>query len=155
MSKAVVDWSVKTATASLEQTLRTLGRDRLDILFLHEPRPELLDAEEFHNWLARQRDAGKIRYWGLAGPLEGFAQWVNHPLGQILQVRDLLSAPDILKLTLAGRKPQFTYGVIPSASDKTSVQQAIREALARNAYGSVLVSTQRISHLRELALATL
>ncbi len=154
ISNAIVDWSLKTAAASLEQTLRTLGRDRLDILFLHEPTPQLLDAEEFQMWLARQRDAGKIRYWGLAGPLERFAEWVNHPLGQILQVRDMISAPDTVKLTLAGRRPQFTYGVIPSGRDRPSVQQVVREALVRNSEGSVLVSTQRIPHLRELALTT-
>jgi aryl-alcohol dehydrogenase-like predicted oxidoreductase len=148
-----VDWSVDTATTHLEQTLRTLGRDRLDILFLHEPAPGLLDAEEFHSWLLQQREAGKIRYWGLAGPLELFAPWIAHPLAEVLQIRDVADGSGARQLTVAGREPQITYGALSWAPGVPPAAALIKAALARNPHGSVLVSTRRVSHLRDLAAA--
>ena len=142
-----------TATKSLEQTLRTLGRDRLDILFLHEPAPGLLDVDEFQGWLARQREAGKIRYWGLAGPLERFAPWTHHPVAEVLQVRDTVDGWGVHQLAATGREPQITYGALSAATSALSAADVVTAALARNPRGSVLVSTRRMSHLRELAAA--
>lgn len=148
LSRGVVDWSVSAAEKSLEQTLRILGRDYVDILFLHEPAPESFDANLFLRWLADQRQAGKIRYWGLAGPLERFATWMNQPVAEVLQVRD---GADALALARAGREPQFTYGSISSAASALTAAEAIRAGLARNPRGSVVVSTRNIQHLHELA----
>lgn len=158
LSAPVVDWSVAAAEKSLEQTLRTLGRDCLDILFLHEPAPGLLDADEFRGWLTRQRDAGKIRYWGLAGPLERFAPWVQagHPLAQVLQVRDAADGSGASQLREARREPQITYGSLSSARGAgcgLSPVNVLKAALERNPRGWVIVSTRRVSHLRELAAA--
>ena len=148
LSRVVVDWSVAVAERSLAQSLRTLGRERVDIVFLHEPAPGLLDADEFLSWLAQRRRAGSLRYWGLAGPLAGFAAWASHPLAEILQVRDA-DLPDLMR---AGREPQLSFGALRSASQGFSAE-AIRSALARNPNGSLLVSTRKPEHLRDLVHA--
>lgn len=147
LCKPVVNWSVSAAEKSLEQTLRTLGRDWLDFFFLHEVESALLDPDDFLAWLTRQKQAGKIRYWGFAGSLDRFADWLSHPLGEVLQVRD---GSEVLSLTQTGREPQFTYGVLSGANPNCLANDAIRRALGRNPRGSVLVSTRKMVHLQEL-----
>jgi aryl-alcohol dehydrogenase-like predicted oxidoreductase len=149
LSRAVVDWSVAAAERSLAQSLRTLGRERVDVLFLHEPAPGLLDAEEFLSWLAQRRRSGSLRHWGLAGPLRRFPAWTRHPFAEILQVPDA-DLPDLVR---AEREPQISYGALASAHDGRSAPTALRDALARNPGGSLLVSTRRPEHLRELVRA--
>jgi aryl-alcohol dehydrogenase-like predicted oxidoreductase len=154
LSAPLVDWSVRTAQESLENTLRTVGREPLDILFLHEPALGLIEVDEFLRWLSTQREAGKVRYWGLAGPLGRFASWVHHPIAKILQVLDADGGLATRRLLDAGRVPQITYGCLKSArrSDPSvPIAVAVESALRRNSRGSVLISTRSISHLRELA----
>lgn len=157
-SRPVVDWSIAAATQSLEQSLRRLQRDQVDILFLHEPTPGLLDAEEFLRWFERQREQGKLRYWGLAGPAERFATWVRegHGLARVLQVRDRAGTRDDHPVLAAGRAFQFTYGYLAAAragKEHLPVGEVLCAALSRNPIGSVLVSTRRIAHLPELVAA--
>ncbi|HEY8154699.1 MAG TPA: aldo/keto reductase [Myxococcota bacterium] len=149
LSRVVVDWSVSAAEKSLARSLRALGRDCVDVLFLHEPAPGLLEAEEFLSWLARQRRSGRIRHWGLAGPLGLFSAWTSHALAEILQVQD----SDVPNLVRAGREPQLSYGALSLARGGPSVADAIRAALERNPNGSLVVSTRKPEHLRELARA--
>jgi aryl-alcohol dehydrogenase-like predicted oxidoreductase len=150
LSRAVVDWSVKAAEKSLTQTLRTLRRDQADLLFLHEPAPGLLSASEFLEWLGRQRQAGKVRFWGLAGPLHRFRTWIGHPLAEVIQVPD---GDDVLMLANAGREPQFTYGALSAAVPALSGAAAIRAALTKNQHGAIVVSSRNTAHLRELVAA--
>lgn len=149
ISRAVVDWSVARATASLHESLNVLGRDHVDIVFLHEPAPGLLDADEFLRWCTKQKEAGKIKHWGLAGEWPRFSTWTRHPLAEIVQTRDL----DAAALRAAGREPQFTYGALSSAPRGASVAEALRAALARNPRGSLVVSTRKIGRLKALAEA--
>ncbi len=158
LSKPLVDWSVGAASKSLENSLRRLRRDFVDVLFLHEPDPCLLNTEEFLNWLARQQDEGKLRYWGLAGPAERFAKWIQdgHDLTQILQVRDHVGADKSHPVLASGRVFQFTYGYLSAARrarEGLPATDVLRAALGRNQSGSVLVSTRRAAHLSELVAA--
>jgi aryl-alcohol dehydrogenase-like predicted oxidoreductase len=59
------DWNVSSIEASVEQTLKRLRTDYLDVVLLHSPPPELLDGGSPH-WaeLARLRAAGLIRSYG-------------------------------------------------------------------------------------------
>lgn len=158
LSKPVVDWSVGAASKSLENSLRRLRRDCVDVLFLHEPDPCLLNTEEFLNWLTRQQDEGKLRYWGLAGPAGRFAKWIQdgHDLAHILQVYDCVEGVQVHPVLTSGRVFQFTYGYLSAARRSNStvrVDDVLRVALSRNQRGSVLVSTRRVAHVPELAMA--
>lgn len=157
-SRPIMDWSIATAAKSLEQSLRRLHRDHVDILFLHEPTPGLLEAEEFLRWFERQREQGKLRYWGLAGPAERFAIWIRegHGLARVLQVRDRAGANGHHPVLAAGRAFQLTYGYLSTAragKENSLVGEVLHAALSRNTTGSVLVSTRRIAHLAELVSA--
>ncbi len=59
------DWHASSIEASVEQTLKRLRTDYLDVLLLHSPPPELLDGASPH-WaeLARLHAAGVIRSYG-------------------------------------------------------------------------------------------
>jgi aryl-alcohol dehydrogenase-like predicted oxidoreductase len=59
------DWDVSSIEASVEQTLKRLRTDYLDIVLLHSPPPELLDGSSPHYAeLARLQASGLIRSYG-------------------------------------------------------------------------------------------
>lgn len=159
LSRPLRDWTIKKAESSLVHTLRTLRRDRVDILLLHEPDPAILCADEFLDWLVRQREQGKIRAWGLAGPVSLFAPLLHqqHGLTEVLQVRDDLERKEADLVLASGRALQFTYGYLSHAKKALRVLPAasvIRAALDRNSTGSVVVSTTRLERIADMAAAT-
>lgn len=149
LSRAVVDWSVKAAESSLSASLRALGRERIDVLFLHEPIPGILHTDEFVAWMTRQKQAEKIRYWGLAGRISKFSAWASHPIGRILQVH----TSDLPTLKAHGREPQLTFGALSSARHMRSASDIVTAALEANTRGSLIVSTRRSMRVRFLAQA--
>jgi len=143
--RALVDWSLRRAQSSLTASLRRLRRDHIDLLLLHEPDPDLIEADEYLRWFEDEQRQGRVRHWGLAGNREQFADWMDgHPLGRVLQVRDSLANPVT--------KAQITFGYLTAQSSRTGagVQGVLTDALARQ-QGSVLVSTRRRDRLAELA----
>src|SRR5947208_1551767 len=62
-----VDWSIAEARKSLAQSLRRLGTDYVDVLYLHEPDAMLIAADQFLRWLEDEQVKGSIRYSDLAG----------------------------------------------------------------------------------------
>lgn len=63
--------SFDTASAerSLDRSLRLLGTDHVDYFLLHEPTLELVNRDRPLEYLERERARGRIRDFGLAGPL--------------------------------------------------------------------------------------
>ncbi|HCB14969.1 MAG TPA: hypothetical protein DEP36_15585 [Gammaproteobacteria bacterium] len=156
MVKPRIDWSVQCAATGLNASLRRLKTDHVDFLFLHEPDIGVVNSDEFLNWLERERRHGKIRCWGLAGLPELLERWlaVDHPLSQVLQTRDSLDRHEADLILRHGRQLQLTYGYLSSrrgAAQPESTNTLIRKALARNPYGSILISTRRPDRLNPLA----
>jgi aryl-alcohol dehydrogenase-like predicted oxidoreductase len=172
LSRPVVSWSLARAEQSLERSLRRLRRDHVDVLFLHEPDPRLVDADELRRWLELQRRAGKIRYHGLAGDAAAFQPWLanDHELCQVLQLRDSLAGLEANAAIAAGRALQFTFGYLSARGaearanaqrlgcrrrtrDARDIAEIVRGALRRVAEGSVLVSSRRLDHVEQLCRA--
>ena len=158
LSRPIVDWSLAAARSSLDRSLHRLGRDWIDILFLHEPVPGLFDVDEWFAWLEEQRSQGRIRAWGLAGLPRPMVPWLRsgHPLADILQVRDSVVGREADVVLAAGRDLQFTYGYLSAPSGTAGEQpisEPLRTVLARNPTGSVVVSTRRIERLHQFAVA--
>lgn len=66
------DFSPRFIRFALEQSLRRLGTDYIDLYQLHNPRYEHIDNDATFEVLDRLRDEGKIRYYGAAlGPAIG------------------------------------------------------------------------------------
>ena len=102
---------------------------------------------------------GKIRYWGLAGELSGSLPWIRerHPLTAVIQTRDSLAGQEANALRASGRAMQFAYGYLSAARKSggdVSAEQILRQALARNTTGSIIISSSSEAHLASLAKIT-
>lgn len=61
-------YDAASACASLEASLRELGTDYVDVLFIHDPGAVALpDMDELVGTLESLREAGRIRAWGVSG----------------------------------------------------------------------------------------
>jgi aryl-alcohol dehydrogenase-like predicted oxidoreductase len=57
---------------SLEASLRALGTDRVEYLFLHAPTESIAKMDDLAATAARLKQQGKIRAWGLASYCENW-----------------------------------------------------------------------------------
>lgn len=151
-----IDWGVQTAERSLNASLKRLKTEYVDVLFLHEPDPTLINSDEFLTWLESERAKGKVRYWGLAGVPDRFGEWIliNHPLSTIVQSKDSLDRKEADIVLRQERRLQFTYGYLSSSTQgmaEYSADTLLRKALQRNTDGSVLFSTRRLERIEKLA----
>lgn len=147
------DWSVAEASRSLDESLKRLRTDYVDILFVHEPDPTAVQPDELLDWLHRMRDSGRVRSWGLAGEPFRLEPWIrsDHPLAQVLQTRDSVSGKESDDLLRHGRRADLTYGYFASLSQGMDALSILRKALERNQHGSVVFSTRQTAHLTALA----
>lgn len=148
-----VDWALRSARDSLDESLERLGTGHVDMLLLHEPDAALLDSDEFLQWLENEREQGRIRYWGLAGVAERLQSWVStgHPLAAILQSADSIVERQADKLGTLGRFPQVTYGYLSSSPPGMDPLTVMRQALERNHAGSVIFSSRRPERITSVA----
>ncbi|MFM1815957.1 MAG: hypothetical protein RLZ98_2652 [Pseudomonadota bacterium] len=139
---------------SVEASLKRLDTDRIDILFLHQPRSDRFSSlEEVLAEIRKLQHRGLVRQWGLAGDYSG--------------IRDLLpriaDAPAIIQTGESEwpgtHPPHVTYGALsrqqqsyfapPTATD--TAKKRLQVALARRPRGVVLVSTTKPENLVQLA----
>jgi hypothetical protein len=91
------DFSAAQARRSVEESLRRLGTDHVDVLFLHEPTLQLLDnSDELLRALEDLKASGKVRYVGASGnPVQcGLIARHKPGLADVLQTEVLIDAPD-------------------------------------------------------------
>ncbi len=74
------DFSIANMKRSLEESLRRLRTDYIDIYQLHSPAPSVLDDTELLEALKQVKKEGKIRYYGLSTEgghrgLDAIARW--------------------------------------------------------------------------------
>ncbi|MFX3634226.1 MAG: aldo/keto reductase [Candidatus Pristimantibacillus sp.] len=74
----VFDFSEKRIFSSLEESLRRLNTDYIDMMFLHDLEfVSATEAQEAIPALQKLKQQGKIRYFGISGlPLELFEKWL-------------------------------------------------------------------------------
>jgi aryl-alcohol dehydrogenase-like predicted oxidoreductase len=148
------DFSAGRAKSSLEDSLRALRTDYIDVLYLHEPALELLtDADGLANTLEELKAAGKVRYIGLAGhaaACTGIAR--RHPrLAQVLQIEvaaDSEGLPNKASADIAAVAVtfwEFAAGPVPAERLRTTVERV----LAAAPHGVTLLSTNCGASLRE------
>lgn len=155
LTRARVDFSLKTARDSLERTLRRCRTDVVDVLFLHEPVTSAIESDEFLAWLEGRRRAGCLRYWGIAGEAAAVREWTvaRHPLARIVQTRDSLEQRQADFVLEAGRRLQFTYGYMSGIPRAGRRPECYVEALRRNRTGAIIVSTRSPERIAEAARA--
>jgi aryl-alcohol dehydrogenase-like predicted oxidoreductase len=157
LSRAQHDWSLTRAQASLDASLRRLGRDHVEIYMLHEPTAGCFASDEWQRWLEDEVRRGRIGAFGLAldeKRLSGFLD-PPHPLATLVQTVDSLDLREADALVAATGHMQITYGYVSGAmarsGDSIDVPALLRGALARNAQGAVIVSSRRADRMRQFA----
>jgi aryl-alcohol dehydrogenase-like predicted oxidoreductase len=151
LSRPVVDLAVERARESLERSLQRLGRDHIDLLLVHEPSAELLQTDEWLGWIEKERD--RIRNVGIAGPQAVVRPFLDiyNPLVQVIQTSDSLERREADILTSMDRPFQLTYGYFTGNAPGLDGREILSGALARNATGSVIVSTRSKERLKDFA----
>jgi aryl-alcohol dehydrogenase-like predicted oxidoreductase len=151
LSKPSSDMSVAAARASLDASRRRLGRDRIDLVLLHEPVRATFQTDEWQRFIEEQK--GRIGAFGVAGEVADVQKFVGIPLVQVIQTRDSGASHESAPLRQAGRAPDITFGHIAALADRTGASQEIEAALLAHPDEIVLVSTRSQQRLAELASA--
>lgn len=169
----------RTARRSLENSLRALRTDYLDLLLLHDPEPGDVQPEAIRPFLEDAVSRGDIREWGIAGePEVAFAAARSFDARvPIMQVRDDILAGSPRSLP-DDADPRITFGLLarplgrltahlaePSTRQRWSgatgvdcgsaeelVNLLLRDALAMNPRGTVLYSSIHEERIRSAAL---
>lgn len=120
--------SVGLARKSLDASLRALGRDRVEVLMIHEPDRALMRSEEWKTWLQAERQSGRIGSYGLAGRPDRIADFASGK--DWMAQTEGTSLPALAGLERTGPKVAFAYGVMRGAGDGNA-RQISRRVLVR------------------------
>ena len=150
-SRPIVDFSVKTAADSLEASLRRLRRESIDLLLLHEPYFDLVNTDEWRDWISKSVNLGKIRFFGISTTKDRALPFLKSgsPLLHVCQLQDDFDNPVSNLLAQFGRTPQITFGYVSSAMKVSSmpINQVLARSLMANPEGAIIVSTTKIDRL--------
>jgi aryl-alcohol dehydrogenase-like predicted oxidoreductase len=81
------DWSAANVRAGVEQSLRRLGTDRLDLVQVHmSPSRVQLDADDTVPTLMALRDEGKVRFIGMSGILPNLPDHIAMGAFEVFQI---------------------------------------------------------------------
>ncbi len=154
VSTPTKSFDLSRARRSLEDSLRRLGRDHVEIYTLHEPDPGDLITDEWLRFLQDSVEAGKVGYFGLASThdrIEAIASRCRE-LCRYVQVLDSLEGREADVLDTYGLPMQVTYGYVSAArrqGKSISVEDILAKALRRNSAGAIIVSTSRPERLAQ------
>lgn len=154
---AVVNFGIKKAKLSLENTLKNLRRDCVDIYMLHEPIYKLLSCDEWAIFLENLKKEGKIRYSGLGLDTKNLVDFIKNKkikIFNILQVNDSIDQQEANILIKNQLPLQITYGYFLSAKKRNIEDQNILPKIKmRNKNGAIIVSSNNCENIKNLSKA--
>jgi aryl-alcohol dehydrogenase-like predicted oxidoreductase len=107
------DWSAAGVRRQVEDSLRRLGRDHIDLLQLHNVRIDPVRDDALWDELAKLRDEGKVREVGVAlGPAIG---WVEEGL-ESLRTRDIAALQTVFNLL--EQEPGLAFAAEPAVQEQ-------------------------------------
>ena len=118
---------------------------------------DIIKTDEYMKWTEELIKQGVIRHFVLAGLPVLIKPWIDkgHSMCQIIQTRDGLRDRDLINYFAGkGYAPQFTYGIFSQISKSKRIifsEKFLKDALERNSSGSVIISTRKLSRLKEFA----
>lgn len=151
LSRFHADFELSRAEASLGDSLRRLGSERVDLLLLHEPTLAALDPEAWLRWLEREQARGRIAHYGMSGPAEALLPLAQRLPGAVLQVADRPGSPASATVAAAGRVPRILFGYLSAAARGGAAVDGVRilaDALRRSPQATVLFSSRQPARLR-------
>ncbi len=142
------NFALGKAQRALEASLRKLAREHIELYLLHEPEVNLLQTDEWLQWLEAAKRAGKIGRFGLALTAVQLRPFLaaSSPLADVVQVLDSLDGHEADVLTDYQRPLQITFGYISAArkaGDSRPFSDLLRAATVRNPHGPIIVSTTK------------
>jgi D-threo-aldose 1-dehydrogenase len=166
------------AMRSLDESLRQLGTEYIDVLLLHDPEPSQLDPSAIYGLLESARTSGKIRSWGVAGEADTTSSVIELLPGPtpVVQIRDDIFRRDESVSLPSGSDYLITFGVLGDAlprvlehvtansertrqwsdavgqdcaNPNTIASLLLGDALRANDRGTVLYSTTRAERIRD------
>ena len=149
-------YDAATTRASIERSLRRLGRDALDLVFIHSNGDDLniLNQTDVVDTLTALRDRGDIRAVGLSGKTaEGFAQSLEWADAVMVEYS---AAEPGLSQTIAQAAERGVGVVVKKAlnSGHLTADAALRFVFEQPGVGSVVIGTLNPDHMRtNLAVA--
>ncbi len=115
------------ARRSFDTSLRELGVDHVDVLFVHDPSPhDDVHSAELVQFFEEQKAAGKLRAWGVSQDAHPGVDFLS-PLGPqaLLQVRSDVLAP------APTDAPRISFGVLGGAHAKITAALSAAPELRR------------------------
>lgn len=141
ISRAKRNFDTAVATRSLEISLKSLRRDRLDVLLLHEPNQPELNPTGWEAWLKNHQSC--ISYFGVSGGLEtlDIAKSISSPLPRFNQIEwgdaRIKNRPDF-------DSALYSFGVF---KDRSSHYESARELIAQAPTPGVIIGSKSVDRL--------
>jgi D-threo-aldose 1-dehydrogenase len=153
----VRDYGAAGARASVEQSLRALATDHIDILYLHQPALRLLsDVEALIRTLEELKAGGKVRYIGLSGNAAECAQIARaHPaLAQVLQIEVSRDQEGLPVAEVCERRPDVSFWEFAPGGRGTASPERLAQLVSRlraaAPQGLLMLSTNTATELRRI-----
>jgi aryl-alcohol dehydrogenase-like predicted oxidoreductase len=164
-SQVAEDFSPQHLGRALEDSLRRLGTDYLDIYYLHSPSEAVIRRAEAAALLERCRSEGKLRHIGIAvdDPAAAMAalDWpgvsvIQAPLSteSVPAFAGFLAAAAARGVAVVARELLGGGTRLVGVADKrAALAEAFSDALGQPAVAACLIGTTRPEHLREAVSA--
>ncbi len=151
LASSTYDFSARAIEASVEESLRRLGTDRLDILLLHSDGrdTEILQGTDALEAIDRLKAAGKVRLGGISAKTSG---GILASIGRLDVVMAPFSQADPSRADalMAAREAGMGVLVIKGLhAGKLQASEAVRFALSQPFLDCLVVGTLSASHLLE------
>lgn len=156
LSKPNINFSIEFAKKSINESLKKMQIDIIDILLIHEPIIDLLDIDEWKYFLENLVKIGKIKYFGISSlnssRIKNFIDTKKKFFNiiQTLDSIDLKEADFILNNNLPF---QITHGYISSLKKRQQnmlLKDVFKSIINRNPKGAIIISTTKKKNLYEI-----
>jgi D-threo-aldose 1-dehydrogenase len=156
LSKPNIDFSINFAKQSIDNSLKKMKIDNIDILLIHEPIISLINVDEWKNFFENLVKIGKIKYFGISSlnsmRIKNFLN-TEKKLFNIIQTLDSIDLQEANFISDNNLPFQITHGYISSLKKrqpKILLKNVFKDIINRNPKGAIIFSTTRKKNLYEI-----
>ncbi|HEB58143.1 MAG TPA: aldo/keto reductase [Gammaproteobacteria bacterium] len=152
------DFSAAATRASVERSLRRLGRDCVDVVLVHSDGNDMqiIEHEGALEELARMKDEGLLRAFGMSTKTVEGGLWIVEHTDVVMATRNLADSQDDVVIDRARElnrgvvvKKGLQSGHADRAAGGPGIEAAFRHVFAHPGVSSMIVGTINPAHLRE------
>ena len=142
-------YSRTNAERSLQESLRELNTDHIDVYLLHEANPEMDISDELLGFLQGRKEAGVIRSFGAGSAFSTIraSSVTSRAMLDVLQFESDVRSPNVRVLGASSERSMITHGVYRPMSLLTDAAKQHPDIAARHAkiLGADVSAPQNIS----------